>query len=446
MNKKTILISSYHSLISRNILQSDILPILLKRGFYIVVLCHRAQHKYIQSLVGAGVEVVPVDYTQRRIDRIVQLFSMGLVTNYNLFMRRIWQEGQYSKVILMQILYYTLHSFSFCKKVVRWFYQKYASTNSMQNIFATYNPELVFATDIFNFDDVKLLNEAKQCGIRTVGMVRSWDNPTTRGVLLSIPDKVLCWNEIIKEELVDFHGVKVDMITVTGIPHHDKIDTPPAIEREEFLESMGLNPNKKTIFIAPGGKMQYIHDGEILRLLQRLKDVGRFVYPIQFLVRQQPGDLMVLDGFDSRSDSDFVIHEPGQSLSGRKKENEISKKDDDSLINSIRYSDIILTLVSSVILDATFYDKPGIIFLFDPKKGLPDTPRKFVRYKHMKRLFDSELLTVSRSEQEFVEQVNAYLNNSKLNHDKRMALSEKYAYKIDGHSSERVVKVLLKNR
>jgi len=75
--------------------------------------------------------------------------------------------------------------------------------------------------------------------------------------------------------------------------------------------------------------------------------------------------------------------------------------------------------------------------------GLGDSVKKFVRYKHMKKLFGWGLLTISKSEDEFVKQVNAYLKDPELNHDKRVDLSSKYAYKLDGKSSQRIADFLI---
>lgn len=440
---KTVLISSFHGSISRNILQTTILPILNENNIRVVVVCYEGQREYIQKLVGEKAVVVSVDYKTRHIDNIIQIISMGLVTNYNLFMRRIWAEGQYGKVIFAQIVYLLGSSAPVFKKILRGFFKRSCDENKLGAIFAEYKPDLIFSTDIFDFTDSKMLAEASKKGIYTVGMVRSWDNPTTRGILLVHPQKIICWNETIKDELVKINRFPAEDIFISGIPHHDRVINLPHIERGEFLKSIGLDPAKRTIMFAPGGASQYKCDGEILRMFKRLKDEKRFVEPVQFLVRQQPHDNLKWNGFDPNADADFMIDEPGISLSGKKKESEIRKSDDDSLVNSLRFSDVIVTLVSSVILDATYYDRPGIIISFEPRKGLEDSTKKFVRYKHMKKLFGWGLLTIATSENDFVEQVNNYIKNQDLNHDKRVELSRKYAYKLDGQSSRRVADFIL---
>lgn len=442
--QKTILISSFHGSISRNILQTTIVPILNENNVRVVIVCYGGQKEYIQKIVGERAVVISVDYKTRHIDNIIQIISMGLVTNYNLFMRRIWAEGQYTKVIFAQIIYTLGSKIPTLKRILRWFFRRSCDENKLDAVFAEYKPDVVFSTDVFDFTDSKMLTEASKRGIYTIGMVRSWDNPTTRGILLVHPKKIICWNEIIMDELVRINKFPTGDIFISGIPHHDRVITPPPTTREAFLESMGLDAKKKTIMFAPGGASQYKCDGEILKMFKRLKDENRFMEPVQFLVRQQPHDNLLFNGFNPKEDPDFVIDVPGISLSGKKKESEIRKSDDDSLINSLRFSEVVITLVSSVILDATYYDRPGIIISFEPRKGLKDSTKKFVRYKHMKKLFGWGLLTISKNEDEFVNQVNCYLKDQSLSHDKRAELSRKYAYKLDGQSSQRVADFLIR--
>jgi len=235
---KTILISSFHGSISRNILQTTIVPILSENNARVIIVCYEGQREYIQKLVGEKAVVVSVDYKTRHIDNIIQIISMGLVTNYNLFMRRIWAEGQYSKVIFAQAIYLLGSRIPVLKSMLRGFFKKFCNENKLDTIFAEYKPDIVFSTDVFDFTDSKMLAEALKRGIYTIGMVRSWDNPTTRGVLLVHPQKVICWNEIIKDELTKINKFPAKDIYLSGIPHHDRVVSPPQITKEEFLEVM----------------------------------------------------------------------------------------------------------------------------------------------------------------------------------------------------------------
>lgn len=445
MQRKTVIVTSYHPLISRNIISSDILPLLQKEGVRIVIIVHEKQKEYFQEhFANEHTIIEAVDPASHRSESFLRLISMGLVTPYNLFLRSLWKEGRYGKVLFARTIYYLFSKFFFVKKLFRWVVRKTTYTNAFQAIFEKYNPDLVFATDLFFSDDIKLIEEAKRTGIKTIGMVRSWDNITTRGVLLAVPNTILVHNEVIKDEMIAYNRVPEDRIFIVGVPHYDEYITPPSISKEEFYKEMGLDIRKKTIFFAPGGRMQYKCDGEILKMFKELKDTNVFGYPVQYLVRQQPGDKMELNGFDPDKDPDIVIDTPGINLTGRKKSSEITKKDEEELKASLYYSDIVITLLSTIAIDSAVMNRPVIIIGFDPKGCSIDTVRKFTKYKHMKKFFGWGLLTISKSREEFIRDMSNYMENPQLHHEKRKALVQKYAYKVDGNSSERVAEVLLK--
>ena len=73
-----------------------------------------------------------------------------------------------------------------------------------------------------------------------VGMVRSWDNCYSKGILKAIPDTVIVNNETIKRESFDIHGVDEDTICPVGVPQYDHLSKIlETEEREEFLQSIG---------------------------------------------------------------------------------------------------------------------------------------------------------------------------------------------------------------
>lgn len=442
--KKTILITSYHALISRNIISSGIIPILLESGIRIVIAVQEKQLEYFKKNFGQkDVVIIAIDPQKLRGEGLVQLASMGLTTPFNLFLRNLWADGNRAKVIFAQTVYYSLSRFFFLKSFIRWIVATFFKTNNFKKVFETYKPDLVFATDIFNPHDVKCLLEARGAGIKTVGMVRSWDNTSTRGVLHFVPEEIVVHNKIIKDELISYNKIDGSKIHITGIPHHDKILTPPRISKDDFFKKYGLDPKKKTVFYSPGGRMQYKFDGEFLKMLQKLTETESFSQSVQFVVSEQPGDVLCKNGFDFSNAPNMILITLGVNLTGRKKESEITKEDDEDFVTFLYYSDIVLTLVSSVTLDGTFYDTPVIVLGFDPKKDLSDSVRKFTKYKHFKKLLGHNLLSVSDSEKEFVTQMNQYLNNPHHNEENRKKLTELYAYKIDGNSSRRVAECIL---
>lgn len=441
---KTIFISSFHNLISRNILEAGVLDRLVSHDMRVVLLVPLDKVGYFQKAFGSELIIIEgVSVPKKYFEDFLYSLSLSLVGIHTHIVDNWKVSGRYFKYYTAHAIHILFSRFFFFHKILRLISRIYFHTDIFKSSFARYKPDLVFTTDSFYREDVMLLLEAKRCGINTVGMIRSWDNATTKGVFLTEPDHIIVHNNVLKEEMISIHHVPSDKITVTGVPHYDTVINAADIYRERFFKEMGLDLSKKTILFAPGGKMLYKHDGEILALLKKHTDAGDFIYPMQFLVRFPPGD--TLDVESITGDKNFIIDKPGTNVTGRKKESEMSQNDNKRLHHSLLNSDIVITLISTMAIDGTVFDKPVIVIGFDPKEGLPDAVKKFNKRPHFHKFLNSGLVTISHSDEEFVSQINMFLKNPDLNKEKREAIIERYAYKLDRRSSERVAECVLKH-
>lgn len=438
---KTIFISSFHALISRNILQTSMLAD-LGQNVKVVILTHEKKTEYFKrTFVGKNVFIEGVDIPKRPLENLMQMISFGLVGVENHIVRGWKTERKYFKYYFTHALYALCSRFFIFHKVFRSLAKRYLRTDIFEGLFLKYNPDLVFATDSFDNADRLLLLEAEKKGIKTLGMIRSWDNPTTKGVFLPNPSHIVVTNDVVKEEMIAIHHVQKEKVTVVGVPHYDKVLQPRTISRGELFKKVGLDPKKKTIFFSPGGKMLYKHDAEVMALFKKQLDERSFSEPIQFLVSIQPGD--TINTATIEGDSRFILYQFGTEVTERRKENEMSPDENNRLNDLIFYSDILVTLVSTMAIDGTVFGKPVIVLGFDPKPGLPDKMSKFAKYKHFEKFLGTGFVTVAHSKEEFAQEVNAFLSNPDLSKEKREALMSRYIYKLDGNSTKRLTECVL---
>lgn len=88
---------------------------------------------------------------------------------------------------------------------------------------------------------------ALQSGIPTLGCVSSWDNLTTRPRLRAVPHRLAVWNELQLEEAESIHRVPRERVVVAGAPGFDAwFDWKPR-PREEFLQRVGLPPERPVV-------------------------------------------------------------------------------------------------------------------------------------------------------------------------------------------------------
>lgn len=98
-------------------------------------------------------------------------------------------------------------------------------------------------TDASRQTDV--VKSARALGIPTVLAVASWDHLTTKGLIRLVPDRVLVWNEIQKEEALTLHDVDPERIRVTGAQPFDRwFRREPKLDRGAFCTRVGLPPDR----------------------------------------------------------------------------------------------------------------------------------------------------------------------------------------------------------
>ena len=74
-------------------------------------------------------------------------------------------------------------------------------------MFEKYKPDVVFATNVYGEEDVLLMKSASIHGVKTIGMVLSWDNNTSKHLMRVVPNVLLVQNEIIKDEAIKIQNV-----------------------------------------------------------------------------------------------------------------------------------------------------------------------------------------------------------------------------------------------
>jgi hypothetical protein len=113
-------------------------------------------------------------------------------------------------------------------------------------VFRQQQPDLLLITPLLYFrsHQVDHVRAAREAGIKTVLCVGSWDHLTTKGLIHTVPDRVVVWNEFQRQEAQELHGVPAERVVVTGAQAYDHwFETSPAVTREEFFAQVGLSPD-----------------------------------------------------------------------------------------------------------------------------------------------------------------------------------------------------------
>ncbi|OHA26148.1 MAG: hypothetical protein A3D52_00495 [Candidatus Taylorbacteria bacterium RIFCSPHIGHO2_02_FULL_44_36] len=442
---KTIFISSFHGVVARNILMTPVLKTLQEQT-RVVILSPAFKKEYFSKVFASPkIEIMGIGHKLTRVDLFFRSWALAASKTRGLYIKhrsKFFQDGNLfsflAAVLPPRFGAASRFGFWLLRLGNRLFFGK--RNGVFSDLFDKEQPALVFATDIQNELDVRLLEEAKRRDIKTIGMIRSWDNLSTKGAIRVQPDILIVNNEIIKKEAVNWNFIEENKIKVVGIPHHDRYQQTPPILRAEFLKNFGFeNPNRRLILFAPIGN-RYIRRNTLdQKVLENLSQ-----FDANVLVRLPPGDRVDLKEIKN-SKAQIVFDKTGVNFEGEDtKSNEIGEQDDRGLWYSVYFTDVIVTGQSTVALDAALCDKGSVIINFDAEpRPYWDSIRRYYDYEYYQNIVKTSGVTMAKSLPDLISSVKKYLADSSYNAAPRRQMILGQEYKIDGRSSERLAVVLL---
>ena len=261
-DRKTVFITVSRGFIVRNILRSGVLRVLTENNFRVVVflpVVNEPIPDYLQKEF-AGPDVVLEGVIQPPFLRFHSFFkhltapltyteataAYREIGNERLIDRSPW------KSTFERFLYSLLSRLTFLKFLVRFIEYRIFYEKAYQPYFDKYEPSAVFATSIVTQLDIDFMKEARRRGIPTIAMPKGWDN-VTKLFYHFVPDTLLVQTERMREPIVEVQRVPKEQIVVTGFPQFDFYAKPDLLSREQFFATLGLDPKSKLIFFGSEG-------------------------------------------------------------------------------------------------------------------------------------------------------------------------------------------------
>lgn len=333
--------------------------------------------------------------------------------------------------------------YPFFQPILRFLNYLLLPSDNFYRLFRTYQPSLVFSTDVQNELDIGLMEEAKRFSVRTVGMVRSWDNLTSKGILRCVPDVLLVGNEVMKHEAVAIQGILSEKVAVVGVPHYDRYFKHETIPKKLLEEKIGLPPESRFVLFAPTGN-RYISDNTVDEYIFKL--IEKELPPGWSLVVRLPPTDMVQGIETGLSSARIKIYRPGENF-GTVKTTELSRHDDALLVAMLREAGVVVTGPSTLCIDAAIFDVPVILVGFDGESNRPylESTRRYYDYNHFDAVKASGGVRIAGSPEEFKTLLHGYINNKSLDRDGRRTLVQWECGFVDGRSSHRILEILKEN-
>ncbi len=267
---KTVVLTVQAAFTARVLLQTEVLPELLRRGLKVVVLTSDPPlvRAYLDGRGFGGVAVEPIDHAAyaRGEGRLLpallrQARNIALpVTTLRDIGRMQWEDARRSgsfrilatTAAVLGLAGLMRRSLRLRRAVAR-LENRLDAPLAHEAFFARHDPAVVVTTSLGNFDhDRYLMREAKRRGARVAVYVLQWDNPTVRGQGCDLADLCIAWSEVMREELTGLHGLPAARIAVGGVPHYDyyRETAAPLPDRAALAALLGCDPRKRLILLA----------------------------------------------------------------------------------------------------------------------------------------------------------------------------------------------------
>jgi CDP-glycerol glycerophosphotransferase (TagB/SpsB family) len=451
MTARRVLLSIPNTLSTRNLLRTDVLPLVREATDRVVLVAPFADEPAFQSeflderVVGFPMSAYHPDRVERALRSVIyNLYLAGPVPDsLQLFLNR-WAEnhprlGRFRPAVTRTVL-------PAVRGLLPALHRLFVATGdagSYGALLRRERPDVAVFTRLFFSDEIPLMRAAARAGIPTVGVVASWDNLTTKGPLLPRLDRLVVWNDLMRDEAVRYHGYRPEQITVTGAPHHDLVFSgrEQVTTRAEFFARLGLDPAKRLITYAGEDPIIAPDAPQYVEVLHKFLREGR-LGDGQLLVRPHPqDDPRRFDRFRGRPG--VVVDLPGRPSEAHWMD--MSRRDLVHLYATMRWSDVVVNVTSTIVLDAAFFDTPTVCigFSYSAPATFYQSPLRFFEMDHFRYVMRAGATTLVTSETELLDAVNGCLADRARRAAGRRRIVDELAQFRDGASGRRVADAIM---
>ncbi len=255
---------------------------------------------------------------------------------------------------------------------------------AVRGAIAAHAPDVVLVSPLIarGRNGVRQTETVKACRslrVPVAVLISSWDHLTSKGVIKSVPDLVLVWNEAQATEARQFHGVPGSRIAVTGAQLFDGwFERQPTSSRTAFLGGLGLEPTRSCILYVGSSPNITPAVTEIPFVERWLKAIRASTEPgiahANIVIRPHPGTVSDWAGVTFGNLGNVAVTprvRPSMPFSSR---------DEALYFDSIHHADAVVGINTSAILESFIQRKP-VLTVQDP--DFAETQGGTLHYRHL---------------------------------------------------------------
>jgi CDP-glycerol glycerophosphotransferase (TagB/SpsB family) len=325
-------------------------------------------------------------------------------------------------------------------------------SKKVEELLNTLRPDLLVLSNPFGTEETVYLIHTRELNVPVVCQMLSWDNITSKGTPLLMPDYFISWGPVMTGEMSELYGFPKDRIYECGVPHFDVYNqNDQFISRYRLLKNLNLPLEDPYIFYGMVASNLFPNELDILTWLVDQINKHAFARPCSLVIRPHP---QAISGIYARTSREL---ERLKALMGsrvaldippvlsEKLAWDLPKDDMYRLASLLAGCAMCVNANSTLCLDACMLDRPVVSIGFDGWEELPyeQSARQGLDYFHIAKLLAFGGIRVARSFDDFKNHINAYLREPSLDQEGRLLSVAQECGPRDGRAAERVASTLL---
>lgn len=457
MENKKIVIVINNGFVSRSLLKSDFFSKIKEKFSEVILLVPEQKFSFFKdNYLSDQVKIEPIfdisyDFGGRLQKRFFKVLKYSIPTRASkikIFKALYNDKGKirsFNHIIYFVItwLSYFFSKFKVWRTTLRFIYKCLPTNKEIINLLKKYNPDVVYArytSPFVNDFNLELLKAAKKLKIRTVGNIFSWDNIYSKIFITTHSDYLMVPNETVKRDSIKLGDFSEDRVRVIGVPHFDfYFNNELLMPRNDFFKVINADPNKKLIMFAGGLQSLRISYPYFFKLFDKFSKDNN----VQFYMRPHPKALFDNELVNLYKDNkNFIFESKGEENWGRSFE--FADGDNQLLYNLLAHCDIVISLYSTLIIEAAIFDTPVVSINYDG--DLNDTYyysiKRFKELEHVSNIIKYNAFKMVDSDEEFSSVMKEYLNNKLIDNLGRRAMIESETSIFRGHSALKLAETI----
>jgi hypothetical protein len=314
------------------------------------------------------------------------------------------------------------------RALYRWLTALYRSgwqrQRAVESLFDRLRPDLVVLGHIQTHFTMAYALAARARGVPTIGMVGSWDQPTTKGPIHPGIGRYLVQGQGVADELGRYHGVQADAVEAVGWVQMDPYRQPDIMtSRDAVLSDLGLPAGARYILFGAYPERLGRHEPALCADIA----AGLASRDCALVVRCHPID----QGWRARFGS---LHRPPHVVVLPPELGDLKR-----LAGQVGHAEMVLSSAGTILLDAVALDTPAVAIAFEDESE-PYFDRIARRYdmEHWASLLKTGGMPMARDIGELMTVIGETLEDRDRDAQGRARLVTDYLAPLDGAAGRRI--------